>query len=275
MIKKYNQFLLESSKNLTLLESIEELSINTMGDYYSVLSKSNRIPSEDFKEFQSILDDYGWTLERIRKENTDEELIELYRQMDSISGIVDIYFYKLFEELGIDKDIVKLGGDGWSDISVTYDEAFIRYSYGYHNTEYGLLSINQIEGGLNAFFKAVLDYLFQWIQEDMPAHILSIYTKNNIDFYRLTGFKKWNSAGAIKMEDYLLLEDDRIIIYVNDIANYLNNKITINGNKLSDYLTIKSKDIYDQFKIVTEKFGLDDIDFTGSEVIIWGNFAVD
>jgi hypothetical protein len=274
MIKKYNQFLKESKDDLDLRDAIEES--NYSSSNYSSMCKTNADPDEDFNEMQSELDELGWSLKRIRDEYTDDDLISLYRQMDSISGSIDIYFYKLFEKLGLDKNIVVLGGHGWSDIYVNDDEAFIRYRYGYHNTEYGMLSINQIDGGLDEFLKQAFRYLKIWIYEEMPQTILSIYVKNNVNFDKLTGIQmNWNSNQVLDMEKYSLVEEDRMIIYANEIANHLNSFPTKDGDKLSNYFEISSDDIYNRLLSMLDGFSIDDIDFTGTDIIIWNEFTVD
>jgi hypothetical protein len=272
MIKKYNQFLKESKDDLDLRDAIEKSNYSSYS--YSSMCKTNADPDEDFNEMQSELDELGWSLKRIREEYTDNDLISLYREMDSISGSIDIYFYKLFEKFELDRDIVRLGGVGWDDINVTDDEAFIRYSYGYHNTEYGILAINQIDGGLDEFLKQAFRYLKTWILDEIPIRVLGIYVKNNINFDKLTGIQmNWNSNQVLDIDKYSLVEEDRMIIDAERISNHLNNILTKDGEKLSNYYRITSVDIYNTVVDMLEKYlEIDDIVFTGSDIIIWNEF---
>lgn len=265
MIKRYNQFIKESNwyDDLDIQEIIHEIGYEN-GMSYSELSKTNNSPEEDFEKFQRHLDETGWTIEKIRKEHTDEQLISLYDRLDSVNGLVDIYFFFLFKKLGLDDDIVSLGGGGWEDYYVTDDEAFIRYSYGYHTTKYGKLAILKV-GTLDEFIKQAMKHLQEYLYNDLPSNLLNIY-KN---FRDLTGESTFN---VINLRDYSISEEDRFIIYTKEIADYLNNFPLKNGKgKLSDVLEITAEDVAAQITSFLEKMDLD-IDFTGNELIIWSEF---
>jgi hypothetical protein len=275
MIKKYKNFIKESKEELDLDEALLEV---TYGNYSS-MCKRKESPDDRFNEILKELEEYNWSFDKIRKEFDNDDIMSLYRRMDSQNGEVDLFFYKIFEKFGLDKDIVRLGGAGWDDIYVTDDEAFIRYSYGYHNTEYGMMSINQMDGGLEEFIKQALKYLKQWIYDEVPLHILNIYVENDINFDKLTGFQKsWHSTQILKINEFSLSEEDRMIIYVNDIANFLN-ELPVKWSesskkKMSEYFQITSQHIYEKISSVLSNFDLD-IDFTGGEVIIWVNLEED
>jgi hypothetical protein len=262
MIKKYNQFLKESKDKLDLKETINE--VLDFSPSYSDLCKIEEDPDIRFNQIQSEIEKYGWSLDRIRKDYSDVELIGLYRLMDSVNGYVDLYFYKLFEKLGIDKNIVELGGSGWSDIYVTEDEAFIRYSYGYHNTKYGMMFIGQIDGGLEKFKNQALSYLKEYIINDVPQSILSIYDAVG-GFSKLTGKSSWQ---YIKMKDYIIIEEDRILIFTREISDDLNKMIDKNNNRLSDTLVVTSDMVASNITNFLSNLKLD-IDFTGNELLIW------
>jgi len=276
MIKKYKNFLKES--RLGEYE-LDKALLEITGGSYSSMCKLKESPDDRFSEILKELEDYNWSFDRIRKDFNNDDILSLYNRMDSQNGEVDLFFYKIFEKFGLDKDIVILGGNGWDDIYVMDDEAFIRYSYGYHNTEYGMMSINQLEGGLEEFIKQALKYLKQWIYDEIPLHILNIYVENDINFDKLTGFQKsWHSTQILKIKDFSLSEEDRMIIYVNDIANFLN-ELPVKWSesskkKMSEYFQINSQHIYDKISSVLNQFDLD-IDFTGGEVIIWVNLEED
>lgn len=269
MIKKYKNFLKESKSEYELDEALLEV---TYGNYSS-MCKSKESPDDGFNEILKELEEYNWSFDRIRKEFNNNDIVSLYNRMSDQNGQVDLFFYKIFEKFGLDKDMVELGGYGWSDIHVNDDEAFIRYSYGYHNTEYGMLAINQLEGGLEEFLKHAIKYLKQWIYEEIPLHILNIYVENDVNFDKITGFQKsWHSTQILNIKDFSVAEEDRMVIYVNDIANFLNNlpvKYSESSKKkLSEYFQINSKHIYDKISSILSQFSLD-IDFTGTDAIIW------
>jgi hypothetical protein len=268
MIKRYNQFLKESKEEFDLQEAITE--VLDRSPSYSDLCKRQEDPDIRFNEIQSDIDDYRWTLERIRNEYSDVDLINLYRLMDSISGYVDLYFYKLFEKFGIEKNIVDLGGSGWGDIYITKDEAFIRYSYGYHNTKYGMMFINQLEGGLEGFMNQALSYLKDYIIDDVPQNILSIYDGVG-GFYRLIGKKK-DINNLFEMENYIITEEDRVVIFLKEIAEYFNNILSIDNKKLSYYLDLKPDIIASNITKFLSNLNLD-INFTGNELIVWSKFG--
>jgi hypothetical protein len=269
MIKKYNQFLKESKEELDLQEAINE--VLDWSPSYSDLCKMGEDPDIRFNQIQSEIEKYGWTLERIRKDHSDVELISLYRLMDSVNGYVDLYFYKLFEKLGIDKNIVELGGSGWSDIYVTEDEAFIRYSYGYHNTKYGMLLIDQLNGGLEEFTNQALSYLKEYILNDVPQNILSIYDGVG-GFSKLTGRSSWDAREVIKMHDYVIIEEDRVLIFTKEISDNLNQMVDKNNNRLSETLNVTPDIIASNITNFLSNLGLD-IDFTGNELMIWSKFS--
>lgn len=269
MIKKYKNFLKESKSEYELDEALLEV---TYGNYSS-MCKSKESPDDGFNEILKELEEYNWSFDRIRKEFNNNDIVSLYNRMSDKNGQVDLFFYKIFEKFGLDKDMVELGGAGWSDIHVNDDEAFIRYSYGYHNTEYGMLAINQLEGGLEEFLKHAIKHLKQWIYEEIPLHILNIYVENDVNFDKITGFQKsWHSTQILNIKDFSVAEEDRMVIYVNDIANFLNNlpvKYSESSKKkLSEYFQINSKHIYDKISSILSQFSLD-IDFTGTDAIIW------
>jgi hypothetical protein len=268
MIKKYNNFIRESNwyKGLEIQEIIDKIG-SEYGIYYSELCKTNKDPEKDFENFQKKLDETGWTISKIRREHTDDELISLYRALDSVNGLVDIYFFFLFKKLGLE-NIVSLGGSGWEDYNVVEDEAFIRYSYGYHNTKYGLLAILNF-GTIDDFIKQAISYLQDYLYSgDLSINLLVIYNKKG-GFRELTGESSWD---IINIKEYSISEEDRLIIFTKEIADFLNGFPLKGGTgTLSDVLKIDSEDISMQISKFLEKMNLD-IDFTGKELIIWSEF---
>lgn len=267
MIKRYNQFIKESNwyQGLELQEIIEEIGREN-GMSYSELCKTNKDPEEDFNTFQNHLDETGWTIDKISHEHTKDDLISLYRRLDSVNGLVDTYFYFLFKKLNIEDGLISLGGMGWEDYTVSEDEAFIRYSYGYHNTKYGKLAILSF-GTIQDFKNEAMKHLLEYLYNDLPMNILNIY-KSEGGFSSIAGKKTWD---FINLKDYSISDEDRIIIYTKEIANFLNETKTLDGGKLSDVKRLDSEDISSQISKFLENLDLD-IEFTGNELIIWGDF---
>lgn len=277
MIKNYSRFINENS-NMSLEDALLEVTSLS----YSQLCKIKKETVDDrFKKILNDIKDYGWTLERIKKEFTDNQINDLYAQMISENGEVDVFFYKLFEKFGLPKEDVYLGGEGWEDIYVNPDEAFIRYSYGYHETEYGKLLIDRLDGGFEEFKSQAIKYFKDWIYEELPYQIPSIYKKYNIDLPKITKSSFFNGALSTKiidnLDEFFITEEDRIIIFANDLANYLNNlKIReiiskVDDKKLSDYFELTSKHIYEKIKNMMSYPVYDIIDFTGTDIVIWSD----
>lgn len=286
MIKKYKKFITES-KEISLEDAIKEAT--KYGNSFSSFYKKDNDPEKDFLNIQSEVQEMGWSITDIRKKHTNEELIRLYRTMSDMNGEVDIYFYKLFEKLGLDKNIVQLGGDGWNDFYVSDDEAFIRYRYGYHTTKYGLLSISQSRGGLKSFLeeakRQASEYLSEYILSELNDFILRHYVEGKLSnmtakgyFYKLTGV----NDQMFNIREYIIEEEERIIIFANEIVTFLNNLDIIEHNgrygtdkKLKDVKEITEKDVKEivdnMLKPELKPFTLD-IDFTGNEIIIWLEF---
>lgn len=273
MIKRYKQFLKESNEEYDLRDAIKES--NFYGSYSTMCQNKNADIDKDFNTMQSEIDELGWSLDRIRKEYTNEELISLYRSMDDISGGIDMYFYKLFEKFGLDKNIVRLGGDSYSDIDVTEEEAFIRYCYGHHQTVYGKLAIEQIDGGLESFLEHAFLYLKTWLYENLMDNILSLYTSKNYDFHKLTGgvYRNYEYRTSVfDLKKYSVVEEDRMIIYANEIADLLNNLETTGGGKLSDIMEVYANDIYEHILEFLTLNNIEDVELVGNDVIIWAKF---
>lgn len=268
MIKKYKNFIKESKEELDLDKAL----LNITYGNYSSMCKRKESPDDRFNEILEELEEYNWSFDRIRKEFDNDAIMSLYSRMDSQNGEVDLFFYKIFEKFGLDKDIVRLGGPGWDDIDVTEDEAFIRYRYGYHNTEYGMMSINQIDGGLSTFLEKALEYLKEFIYQELPYVILSIYVSNNKRL-SLVFYDELIRSNFFKIDDFIITEEDRMIIFANDICNFLNNSKMSNDIPGGNYLEIKSDDIYEKLLSFLSDFkDFVDIDFNGVDVIIWSDF---
>lgn len=201
--------------------------------------------------------------------------------LDNQGAIQDIYFYKLFEKLGLNPNFIRLGGDGWGDIQTTgenlddeYSESFIRYKYGYHQTAYGKLWMNQCQIDENWLRNEAMNDLQKFINEEFSSickkiayNIFDKFTpKMNPEFYQSLRI----TLQSFKLEDFSIIEDDRIIININELCSKILNT--------KENTKVKSNDIElaaAEFTKQMEGFALD-IELTDSDdLIIWGRFRED
>ena len=204
--------------------------------------------------------------------------------LDSQNAAVDFYLYKLFEKLGLNTNIVQLGGAGWGEIDVwetggDYSEAFIRYRYGYHQTEYGKLWMKQCKIDENWLKEEAMNDLQKYIEEEFPSicgKILyaiafkePIKQSNGID-NMLTREEIRGLIRQFKLDDFSIIEEDRIIIDID--------KLCLEILKLNGIEEVKHSDIEmasAEFVKEMEGFSLD-IELTDTDdLIIWGTFKED
>lgn len=185
--------------------------------------------------------------------------------LDSQNAAVDVYLYFLFEELRVSgHGPVWLGGDGWGNVDLEdddgggYSEAFIRYRYGYHQTEYGKLWMEQCGVDEEWFQERAMQDLQKYLTDEF-AHIIR-------------GVDRSKDMTGLSFDNYSIIEDDRIIIdlskLVEDINNCPMNRYWI-GKK--DYV-VDEENIAAQFTKELEGFSLDIQLTDNDELIIWGKF---
>lgn len=189
--------------------------------------------------------------------------------LDSQNAAVDVYLYFLFEELRVfGHGPVWLGGDGWGNVDLEdddgggYSEAFIRYRYGYHQTEYGKLWMEQC--GVDE----------EWFQERAMQDLQKYLTDEFSSIVRMVDISK--DMSDLSLSNYSIIEEDRIIIDLSKLVEDINN-CPINrywsGGK-DDY-TVDEENIAARFTKELEGFHLD-IELTdGDDLIIWGRFKED
>ena len=298
-LKKYNDFINESlvakpklSKQQldfiisrailkvpgTGVDTIKELrddfeeSVVHMADFFpgwfSDMCKNREAnPEADYQEMQKLLDKKGWNFESIKNLFSEEanKLVEKdfmgwfnsYGQLDSKNGHCDVYLYFTAKNLGLNTDGISLGGDGWANYNEG-DEMYIRYRYGYHQTKYGQLMLDQIGYTVEQFREEALVYLQQDIKDHWSEMILSsVAHKNN----SITSFLR----SSIQIEDYTLVEDDRMIIYTNEMSDAINKTFPD---------TTTSEEMSAGIVKYLEWAGTD-IEVIDGDVIIWGKFKVD
>jgi len=271
-----------------LRDEFEESVVN-MADFFpgwfsDMCKRKDANPEGDYQEMQKLLDKKGWNFESIKNLFSEEvnKLVDKdftgwfnsYGQIGSKNGHCDVYLYFTAKNLGLNTDIVSLGGDGWANYNEG-DEMYIRYRYGYHQTKYGQLMLDQIGYTVEQFREEALVYLQQDIEDNWNNMISSSVMRNGVinkvpvrrsdlndnTIKNLTSFLK----SSIQIEEYTLVEDDRMIIYSNEIANDINKAFPD---------TTTSEEISSGIVKYLEWAGTD-IEVVDGDVIIWGKFKVD
>lgn len=267
---------------------------------YSDLCKTDKDPESDFKKMQSFMDSKGFNIDKIKELFSEENnhrcgfsLIDIYEGnkqelntredlrdvrtwisnnrtfplngLDSDSATVDVYLYKLFEKLGLDKNIVELGGPGWSDwTGGDSDEALIRYRYGYHQTKYGQLMIEQNGKTAEDLKSDAIKELKNEISSEFDRIIERIIQKK-------LGKK---ISLSIDFNQFVVMEDDRMIIFCKEIAQ----KITQNLSDMTDQ-KFDDEDVYSEFTKSLQWFKLSNEDdqtmqIIDGDLILWGDFGI-
>jgi len=242
MIKRYRQFVNESiedylpaKKSYTRddirqlrddwVEAIIEISEENGGANYSTLCKrKDDDPEQDYREYQKEMDSKGFNFDLIKeifseesnkligKWASDSSDTDIFREihespLENMNGEIDTYLYFTTKRLGLDYKKVELGGPSWCGIEEP-EEAIVRYSYGYHKTKYGQLMMEQL--GIT--------------QEDFESYASKGFCIRLID--------SWSDFFSARMEDYVIIEEDRIVIFTK---------------RLSDYLEISIDDVNEKF----------------------------
>lgn len=260
----YNEMKSLMSKKGWDIQSIKNLFSNKVDKLcgYGIAKFVRGDRTEDFQEVVSNLEDQGVSKEKI------EDINEPFgSDLDSQNGHTDIYLYFLFKELGLNPNFISLGGEGWADYNED-DEMYIRYRYGYHQTKYGQLMLNQIGYTVEQFREEALVYLQQDIKEHWSEMIASTVIRkgtSSVSAPLLNNINKFLRS-SIQIKDYTLVEDDRMIIYTNEIAQDINKTFTEQNTT--------SEDVSSGVVKYLEWAGTD-IEVVDGDVIIWGKFKVD
>lgn len=277
-------------------ETIQELrddfeeSVIAMSDFYpgwfsDMCKRTDANPEADYQEMQNLLNKKGWDFESIKNLFSEEanKLVDKdfdgwfnsYGQIGSQNGHCDVYLYFTAKKLGLNaNDIISLGGDGWASYAEG-DEMYIRYKYGYHQTKYGQLMLDQIGYTIEQFREEALVYLQQDIKDNWSEMISSSVMRNGVinkvpvrrsdlgdnTIKNLTSFLR----SSIQIEDFTLVEDDRMIIYTNEMADTINKAFPD---------TTTSEDVSSGIVKYLEWAGTD-IEVIDGDVVIWGKFKVD
>jgi len=196
---------------------------------FSRLAGSNQNPDEDVDEMQKILNRAGFTLDVIGKLFNPVVSVFLYNQdfqhfissgLDSQSGYIDMYLYKLNENLNLNTT-VWLGGDGWGDAldEMPEEEYIIKYSYGYHKTKYGQMFLEQMKLSKEDFVDRAYEYLKDYLKENVYSGIY-----NDIKKMAQVGYASQITEIKLNIDDYIIIDDDRFIIRYLEICDDFNDE---------------------------------------------------
>lgn len=226
-MKKYKEFINESrwrdreSFNFTnTIRSVFEGGLK----FSSLASQKDGNPREDYIHMQEAMDGHGWTFTKIQNYvknefNNDQNLFKEHLESENlleINGEIDFYLYKTFDRLGFDYDLIELGGSGWSEIKITEEEPFIKYSYGYHKTEYGKLYMKQIGMSDAELAELAVKYVVDELILTAKYDLIRILTGTQVE---------------INIDEFFLKEEDRIIIYTDSLREHINEKFSENVKK--------------------------------------------
>jgi len=284
-------------------ENIEELrddlseSIIDMADFFpgwfsDMCKKKDANPEVDYQEMQKLLNKKGWDFESIKNLFSEEanklvdkdfmDWFNSYGQLDKKNGHCDVYLYFTAKNLGLNTDSIQLGGDGWASYNEG-DELWVRYRYGYHQTKYGQLMLDSIGYTVKQFKEEALVYLQQHIKEHWDQSLINAI---RITLAKQSYGKKYDSRlnlnsiplstplkgliTGMDIKEYTLVEDDRMIIFTNEIASLINKEGLAN---------VEAKDIADslieQYSWLDSDDGEDILQEVDGDVIVWGKFKVD
>ena len=288
-IQKYfdeKGFTLERIKELFSEENNEKCEYSLISFYIRRIALINEEP------FKSIVDGLKrklkleWT--SFSREDYDTILapFSIGGRLDSQGAIQDVYLYKLFEKISPNlTNLVQLGGPGWGDYenwenNEDYSEAFIRYRYGYHQTEYGKLWMKQCQIDEQWLKEEAMGDLQKYIDDKFSficGKILhSIVFKTPVKPGKDSRNEIINRDNVraqvrqFRLDDFSIIEDDRIIIDIDKLCQEI---LKLNGVDEVKHSDIESAAA--EFTKEMEGFSLD-IELTDTDdLVIWGKFQED
>jgi len=279
-----------------------------LSDYYdtkfsNLCQNRDNDPDEDYLEMKKLLARKGWTIESIKNlfspeadkackynffnlasgRSSDElktefnnrtlksQFYQPFREksLDEISGYIDIFMYKLVEELKLTNTFnyaqsgkIYLGGEGWQDLdnNDTENEYLIKCAYGYHHTKYGKLFLNQIGLSEEELIRKAIQDFQTWIEQEWMSIVDEM----------IPGVNGRNISSKMEFNDFFLVENDRIVIFCKAISEHL---IQNGVNISTEDVVSKIMDSLSIFKLGTGDSPLD-VEITGSsDIVIWGEFV--
>jgi hypothetical protein len=232
MIKKYQRFLeeIKISKNITTEEAFSEFieQLEECGNHYGKElrqfshsysdSAQNKVknfdPEEDFKLVDDYMSKRGFDLETVQalaeEYGRDSFNVRIEDLNPSRCAPIDYYLYMITEKtFPLQGYEWNFGKDGSMSGDILDNEYLIRFGYGWHNTKYGKLCIEQNLGSVNNFIKKVLEFI--------PSYILNKFI--NSSKYKL--FKSMYGGDYIdfvkSFMDVFLFMDDSYYVHLDEL----------------------------------------------------------
>lgn len=270
-------FTLEKLKDIFSEENNKKCGYNLYDLYKGVSSQRNREP------FKSIIEavknklvfpvghnlqseQFNLILRYLSQYHTIMSPFSVGSSLDSQNAAVDVYLYFLSEELRVSgQGPIWLGGDGWGNVDLDegedFSEAFIRYRYGYHQTEYGKLWMEQCGVDEDYLRERAMDDLQKYLTDDFSTIIRRVDPSKD-----MTG---------LSFDNYSIIEEDRIIIDLSKLVENIKKcPISRYWSGKKDYV-VDVENIAAQFTKELEGFSLDIQLTDGDDLIIWGRFKED
>ena len=241
MIKKYLKFLegFKITREVTISEAFsdfieflkecqseffqsDELQFHESYSYRAQDRSVNYDPDEDFKLVDEFMSKRGFDQETVARLSESYGQKAFNIRIETINpsrcGPIDYYLYKITEktfplqgyswETFMNSDIKSLSGD------VAHNEILIKFGYGWHNTKYGRLCIEQNLGSVDEFIKVVL--------EQLPNYLFRIFVGNRVAIFRNIPWKVWIGEFTL-MDGSFYIELDEMY---NSYKQYLINSMT-------------------------------------------------
>lgn len=269
--------------------------VHDLGDFYSkyfsnLCSNSEADPDIDYLEMKKMISRKGWGIESIRnlfstqadelckynffdfisgtptvelKKEVENRIFKMQyyepifgsKSLDSVSGYIDIFMYKLVEELGLKGGTVWLGGEGWSsglDSNPDENEYLIKCAYGYHQTKYGKLFLKQVGITEDDLISKALSDFTDWFKSNWSPVISKNLSPSD-------SYKVRTIINSLNFDEFCVVESDRIVVFAKTISEELEkNDIEIS----SDIILSNILDYLGLFKLDMEVIN-------NSDVIIW------
>lgn len=258
-IQKYfdeKGFTLEKLKYLFSEENNKKCGYNLYELYIGERSVLNKDP---FKTIISSLANRN-----LAYYDTIKQPFSIGSSLDSQNAAVDVYLYFLFQKLG-STGIVWLGGDGWGNVDLDegedFSEAFIRYRYGYHQTEYGKLWMEQCE--------VDEDYLRERAMDDLQKYLSNEFSNIISDVDRSKDIR------SLSFDDYSIIENERIIINLSKLEEDIKKCPKDKYYTGNETYSVDVEKIAAEFVKELEGFSLEIELADNDDLIIWGIFKED
>lgn len=195
ILRKYNKFLeeLKITRELTTSQAFDEFielikecpdKIDSDGAFHLNYSyaaqerRNNFDPESDFNNINEYMSRNGYDLETINKLAEDYGRDSFNLRIEDLNpsrcAAIDYYLYKITNETFPLQgyrwdDMISDGGDMSGD--PTINEFLIRFGYGWHNTKYGRLCIEQ---------NMKLEDFLQKVKEQLPVYIFNELNRKKI-----------------------------------------------------------------------------------------------